>query len=632
MNKDEKDKLLAEALKRFDKAQSFDREDRDLAAEDFRFAAGEQWPDSVRQERERSNRPCLTFNRLPQFIRQVTGDARQNKPAIKVVPVDAGSDIDLAEIYSGLIRNIENQSRADEVYVSAFENAVTGGIGGGWRVVTEYSTDDSFEQDIRINRIANPFSITWDYGSKEFDKSDSMWCFVHEWVSKEQFELRYPEKTPADWVAEYNSQATRHWINDDRVRLAEYWVKKPVKKTLGVFQGKVIEVKPELRLFQYEMTREVDTYEVCRYLLSGHEVLEGPEIFPSKYIPIVPCYGPEEWIDDRVRHVSLIRYAKDPMRMYNFWQSTIAEKIALAPKSPWLVTPNMIAGLEDFWARANTSNDPYLPYNADGGMRPTREAPAMVNAAEIQQSAQAIEDLKATMGMYDASLGVNGNETSGKAIVARQRQGDNATFAWIDNLARSIQQTGRILVDLIPKIYDTQRIIRVLGEDGSQEMTPINWVQGDQIVNDITVGKYDVEISVGPSYHSKRQESAESMLAFIQALPQAAAVSADLIARNMDWPGAEEIADRLKKALPPGMVEVDDPEEQQAMQQQQQEEQQKMAVAEQIQIDSAAIEMQLKEAEIDAKKAQTAKLMAEAEAQVIENAAVRAGFLTENAY
>lgn len=613
------EKLLAEALKRFDKAQNAEKENRDLAAEDFRFAAGEQWPTEIRLERERSNRPCLTFNRLPQFIRQVTGDARQNKPAIKVVPVDDGSDIDTAEIYSGLIRNIENQSKADEIYIAAFENAVTGGVGGGWRVVTEYSNDDTFDQDIRIHRITNPFAITWDHGAKEFDKSDASWCFVHEWVTKEQFEERFPKHTPTDWVQEYRNVSSGHWLNDDRVRLAEYWVKKPVKKTIGLIQGKIIEVTEALKGYPFEKTREVDAFEVCRYLLSGHAVLEGPEKFPSKYIPIVPCFGPEEWIDDRVRHVSLIRYAKDPMRMYNFWQSTIAEKIALAPKSPWLVTPNMIAGLELFWNRANVSNDPYLPYNPDGGARPTREAPAMVNAAEIQQSAQAIDDLKATMGMYDASLGAQGNETSGRAIIARQKEGDNATFAWIDNLARSIQQTGRILVDLIPKIYDTQRVVRILGEDGSQEMTPINWVEGMEIVNDITVGKYDVEISVGPSYRSRRIESAESMLAFVQALPQAAEVSADLIARAMDWPGAEEIAERLKKALPPGMVDKDvPPEDQQAIQEQQQEEDQIANAAMMLDIQTKEAELAKAQAEVEKVHAEAAKIQAEAEAERVK--------------
>lgn len=560
MTKDEK--LLAEALKRFDAAQTAEQEIRELAVEDFRFAAGEQWPSQVKDERDKQNRPCLTFNRLPQFIRQVTGSARQNKPAIKVIPVDSGSDIELADIINGLIRNIETQSRAEEAYMTALENAVTGGIGGGWRICTEYSNDDSFDQDIRIKRINNPFAIYWDTNAKEFDKSDANWCFVSEWVSKEEFEAKYPKEAPQNWKEEYTrlDSLTRFWVNDDRVRLAEYWVKTPIKKRIGLLNGQVLEIKPGLESLPWEMQREVDSYKVERYLLSGHAVLDGPKEFPSKWIPIIPCYGPEEWIDDRVRYVSLIRYAKDPMRMYNFWQSAIAEKIALAPKSPWLVTPAMIAGLEQWWNRANLDNAPYLPYNPDAtGNRPARQEPAYVNAAEIQQSAQAVDDLKATMGMYDASIGAQGNETSGRAIIARQREGDNATFAWIDNLARAIQHTGRIFVDIIPKIYDTQRVVRILGEDGSQNMVQINTVVGDTIVNDLSIGKYDVEVTTGPSYRTRRIEASESWLALSQAMPQVGQVASDVVVRNLDLPGSDEVADRLKKSLPPQITEEGDP-------------------------------------------------------------------------
>lgn len=607
MNKEER--LLTEALTRFQKAEDFERENRELASEDFRFAAGEQWPDEVRFQRERSNRPCLTFNRLPQFIRQVTGDARQNKPSIRVIPVDGGADKDMAKVLNGLIRNIEAQSQAEEAYITAFENAVTGGIGGGWRVVTEYSNDDTFEQDIRIKRITNPFAIWWDPGAKEFDKSDAKWCFVSEWVTKEAFEAKYPKHTPTDWEEEYRGRIGRHWINDDRVRLAEYWIKKPIKKQIGLINSQVIEVTKATEHLPFEMVREVNQFEVCRYLLSGHAVLEGPSVFPSRHIPIVPCFGPEEWLDDRIRHISLIRYAKDPMRMYNFWQSTIAEKIALAPKSPWLVTPDMIAGLERFWNNAGVENAPYLPYNADGtGNRPTREAPANVNAAEIQQANQAIEDIKATTGIYDASLGAGGNETSGRAILARQREGDNATFAWIDNLARSIQQTGKILIDMIPRIYDTQRVVRILGEDGTDEMVEINAIIGGEIVNDMTVGKYDVEVVVGPSYRTRRLESADSMLAFIQALPQAGAVAGDLVAQTMDWPGAEEFAERLRKTLPPGIADQEMTPEQQEAQ---------MKAMQDAAVDRLLAVRQA-ESEINERNAKAEKASADAEATEIE--------------
>ena len=590
------DKLLSEALDRFKKAEEYERENRDLAAEDFRFAAGEQWPDEIRREREASDRPCLTFNRLPAFIAQVVGDARQNKPAIKVLPCDSGADVETAEIYNGLIRNIESQSRATQAYITAFENAVTGGV-GAFRILTKYASDDSFEQDIRIERITNPFSVYWDPNAREYDKSDANWCFVSEWVTKEAFEQRYPDQTPTDWESEYKGVDTGYWSLDDKVRLAEYWCKKPVKRRIGLINGQVIEVQKGMEQWPFEMTREVETFKVVRYLLSGHAILEGPSDWAGHYIPIVPVFGPEEWIDERIRYRSLIRYAKDPQRQYNYWQSVITEKVALAPKSPWLVTPSMIAGLERFWNAANRENRAYLPFNPDPVVgKPERQQPAYVQAAELQQAAQAVDDMKATMGLYDASLGAQSNETSGRAIIARQREGDNATYAWIDNLARSIQHAGRILVDLIPRIYDTARIVRIMGEDETAEMVPINYVTPDgQKIHDLTVGKYDVEIVVGPSYATKRMEAAESMMAFIQAVPATAQIAGDLLAKSFDWPGADAIAERLKKLLPPGIAEDSEP--------------QQPAPPDPMQI-----------AEMEEKQAKAMKAQAEAEGQQLENA------------
>jgi hypothetical protein len=621
MTKD--DKLLSEALDRFRKAEEYERENRDLAAEDFRFAAGEQWPDQIRKEREASDRPCLTFNRLPAFISQVVGDARQNKPAIKVLPVDSGADVDTAEIYNGLIRNIESQSRATQAYVSAFENAVTGGM-GAFRILTQYSSDDSFEQDIRVERITNPFSVYWDPNAREYDKSDAQWCFVSEWITKEAFEQRYPDQVPNDWETEYTGSNTRYWSLDDKVRLAEYWCKKRVKKRIGLIDGRVIEIQKGMEQWPFEMVREVESYKVVRYLLSGHAILEGPSDWAGRWIPVVPVYGPEEWIDERIRYRSLIRYAKDPQRQYNYWQSVITEKVALAPKSPWLVTPAMIAGLERFWNAANRENRAYLPYNPDPlAGKPERQQPAFVQAAELQQSAQAVDDMKATMGLYDASLGAQGNETSGRAIIARQREGDNATYAWIDNLARSIQHAGRILVDLIPRIYDTARIVRIMGEDETAEMVPINYVTPDGMkIHDLTVGKYDVEIVVGPSYATKRMEAAESMMAFMQAIPQSAQLAGDLLAKSMDWPGAEAIAERLKKGLPPGIVDEEMTPEQQQMQMQAMQEQEELK---QIQKAAAIADIELKRAQAAKAKADASKVIVEAEAQDIENDAVQSG-------
>lgn len=637
--------LLSQARARFKQAELFEKEDRDLAADDLSFAAGEQWDESIKRDRQRQGRPCLTTNRLPQFIRQVVGDARQNSPAIKVHPVDDDADIDVAAIYEGLIRNIEGQSSAHSAYMTAFEHAVRGGM-GHWRVTTEYADDDAFEQDIRIRRINNPFAVHWDPNAKREDKSDAKWCFVSEWISKESFEEQWPDATPQDWEGDYKqnySGHTTYWLADDRVRIAEYWVKEPIKKTLGLLEnGAVIEITDikeftESGLIPVVSTRDTESHVVKCYKLSGHAVLEKAKEFPSKHIPVVSVFGPEEFIGDRVRHISLIRHAKDPQRMYNYWQTTIAEKIALAPKAPFIGTTKQFAGHEREWDSANVENRSRLTYTAEQGVPPPqRSEPAHLNPAELAQSAQAIDDLKATMGMYDASLGNQGNETSGKAIIARQREGDTSTFTWVDNLARAVEYTGRILVDMIPRVYDTKRIVRVLGEDDSVKMVEINQIVGGEMVNDLTVGKYDVVISVGPSYATRRSEAADSLMQFVQAVPSAAQVAGDLIAKSMDWPMADEMAKRLKKLLPPGMEDIEDldPEEQQAVQEAQQKAMQEEAEAKEIGKAGAVAEIQLKgaqaektRADVELLQAQIHKMHAEAMAQEIENEAVLAGIM-----
>lgn len=618
---DKADAVFTEAVERFERVEEAEREDRLLMEDDLRFVAGEQWPDEIIRARKADNRPCLTINRLPQFVAQVVGDARQNKPAVKVHPVDDGADVETADILEGLIRHIESASQATTAYLTGFEHAVTGGR-GAWRIITERDHKDPFVQDIKIERITSPFACYFDPNAKRYDKSDGNWAFVVDWITKEAFEGLYPDETPDDWDADFGGNQCSGWIREDNlVRVAEYWRKKPEKCDIAMMQDgrrvKWEDVPPEEYGLVLE-TAETETYEIERYVLSGAGILSGPEIFPGEYIPVVPVFGPEEFVDNRTRNRSLIRYAKDPQRQYNYWQTTITEKVALAPRAPWVGTVNQFAGLERLWENANTENRAFLPFNPDPmspGM-PQRNQPAAINAAEMQQAAQAIDDLKATTGIHDASLGAQGNETSGRTILARQREGDVATFAWIDNLSRSIELTGRILVGIIPKVYDTTRVIRVLGEDGTATPTRINQPamteRGPMLVNDLTTGKYDVTITVGPSYSTKRIEAADSMMAFIQAVPQAAQVSGDLIAKSMDWPGADAIAERLKKLLPPGMLDEDLTPDQQAMRDQaaqiEQRQQQMMQQEAQEALQLAKAE---KVVDIESKQAKAARDVAE---------------------
>ena len=641
---EKQEEIFKSAMKRFDNALSFEKENRELAEEDHSFANGDgQWEDHIKELRIKQRRPYLTINRLPQYIAQVVGDARQNKPSVKVSPVDDDSDREMAELLEGIIRHIESDSSASVAYMTAFEHCCTGGF-GHWRITTDYCHDQSFDQDIKIERIPNPFSVYWDTASVKVDKSDANWCFISEKIPTEEYKRRFPKR---DIEADFSSDDTlyrRNWFDaqDDHVRIAEYWVKEFTDKTISLMpDGSVIDGKAEGAV----KTRKVQEPKVVRYTLSGDGILTDKEEWSGQYIPVVSIYGPEELAGESIRYRSLIRHAKDSVRMYNFWQTAITEEIASHPRQPYIGTVKNFAGLEKQWADSNNTSRTFLTYNPDPSNPngPQRSQPAGINSAMIQQSMQSIDDIKSTIGMHDASMGAQGNETSGKAILARQREGDTGTFAWIDNLSRGIEQTGRILIDLIPKIYDGERVIRLLGEDESEKLAKLNedavndGSEGWEFYkrNDMSVGKYDVRVAVGPSYNTKRQEAAESMMQFVSAMPQSAQVIGDLVAKNMDWPGADLIAERLKKMLPPGMAEANDDlteeeaaQQQQMMQQAQAEEKEgkdmmKQGMTLDLQLKGKQVEKET--ASIDEIKARTVKITEEAQAQGIENDATESG-------
>jgi len=613
---------LQQAKERYRLAEEGARESLELAADDLRFASGDQWPAEVKRQREAEGRPCLTINLLPKYIRQITGDARQNKPAIKVRPTKDATE-DTAKVFEGLIRNIEDQSRASNIYVTALSQTATCSM-GHWQVCTDYADDSSFEQDIFIKRIDSPMSVIWDANAKELDRSDAMYCFVVERITKEAFEAKYPDKAPQNWDDPVYRESAGGWFEQDKIRVAAYWEKRPIKKYIAqIDDGQVIDVtdfKDNINELQGNERivniKTVDSFEIYRSLLDGVSELEKPKKWAGSIIPIVSVFGPEEFLENRSRFVSLIRYTKDSQRMYNYWTTQITEKIALAPKVPYVGTSKMFSSHKKLWEKANTANLAFLPYTPDPdapGMRPQREQPAPLNVAEIEQRNQAADDIKNTTGLYDAAVGNRSNETSGRAILARAREGDTATYEWIDNLAVAIEHTGYILLDLIPKIYDTPRIVRILGEDSSVKEVPINQVfqseSGEILAHDMTTGKYDLTITVGPSFATQKMEAAASMIDFVRAVPGAAEVSSDLLARNMDWPGADEIADRLKRTIPPEIIgDNESPEAQEAQQ---------AAMAEQ----QEALDLQKRdaEAEIESKEAKTYKDVQDGQAQEIEN-------------
>ena len=627
-----KDAIIKQGRERLDEAASVDRDNRDHAEGDLRFVIGEHWPDDVRAERESEGKPCLTINGMSQFVRQVTGQIRQMDPALRVIPSDNQATEEVAEIYAGLIKQIEYASDAASIYEGTAESSAACGI-GHWRVLSRYSEGMTFDQELYLKRIFNPLAVFWDPMAKEPTRCDARYVFVLEEMAREAFEEAYPGKTAEDITSDHKTSTLIQWASAETVTVAEYmWIEHRKKKIGLMADGSIVE--NPVAAMDLVKQRTVDEPFVQWVKMTGSDILEGPKEIPSQYLPVVAVTGEEWHVGEMLYRSSVIRLAKDAQQMYNFARSSMAEVMALQPKAPYLVTAKQVAGHETFWNEANSKNRPYLPYTPDAmAPPPQRIQPPVSSQAISQEVALAADDMKRTTGIYDASLGAQSNEKSGVAIRERKMEAQVSTSVYADNMVKAINQTGKILLSMIPKVYDAQRVIRILGEDDQEKQVIINalMVNNGQIVpvNDLTVGKYDVRISVGPSYATKRQEAAEGMMAFLQAIPMAAPLVGDLIAKMQDWPEADRVAERLRKTLPPGLAEDDDEQQPQqpdpAMQaQQQQQAQQMQAQQAAMQMEQARMDAEVRKANAQASKAEAEAVTAKAEAHV---AVINAGMM-----
>lgn len=558
------DDILKDAKEAFALASDYEQENRNLAESDLRFSRlGDQWDDDVLRQRREQGRPALTINKLPAYIRQVVNDARLNKPSIKVRPVDGAADVATARVINGLIRNIEQSSNADIAYDTAADFAVTMGF-GYFRVDVDYADDDTFLQDIRILRVANPFNVFGDPYSDAADSSDWNSAFLVKMLSKDEFERRYKGAEKVDWELTGYTKLDHSWFDGEQVMIAERWVREEVLRTILLMSDRSV-VGADV----YEKTRDdfdymgvtvindrrVKSHKITHRLLTGAEVLETTD-WPGRYIPLIPVYGEEVNVLGKRYFRSLIRDAKDAARMFNYWRTASTELVALAPKALFVGPEKAFTGKDARkWETANTEQHAFLAYGGD--KEPTRQSFAGIPAGALQEALNASDDMKAIMGLPDPWMGIPSNETSGKAIIARQRKGDVSTFHFQDNLSRAIRQGGRVVLDLIPHVYSGSRIIRVLGQDGTvegvalgQPAVPEDVQQGIRGIYDLTAGKYDLAVQAGPSFTTQRQEAAEQMMELLRVFPQAAPVIGDLLVKNLDWPGADEIAERLKMLLP----------------------------------------------------------------------------------
>lgn len=595
MKKEEKekqaaqDKILSLARARFKSARMADKRERMLADEDTRFAINDegcQWDQATRDVREQSAppRPCLVMNKIPEKIDQAEGEFRQLRPSIKVKAVDNKADPKIAEIIGGIIRNIEYNSNARAAY-NTCHSAVLHGGRGAWRINVVEDDANPFEKDIIIDRVINPLSITWDQSAIKIDRSDASFNFISTDMLDEEFKANWPDATFEGWD---DDDSYNYWRNDDTIRVAEYWWIE--QEEVDVYQVQTPDGRYETVWELEEGQEPIDTKKTRRpkvrwCLMTANQILEGPfDDWPGRFIPIILEFGKETTVGGKIKTRGMVRFAKDPQRMYNYWTSTEAEAISTTPKAPYLMTSKMVGKFSDMWNAAATKNYTYLLYEPDpsapGGM-PVRQMPPQMSSATVQVKATMEHDIMSAMNVYAASLGDQGAETSGIAIQARQRQGSIGAYGYTDNFESALIHSFKVILDLIPHVYDSERIIRMRGESGTESMIPINAQpdspmmgqegtfdkeklidnEGSDYINDVTIGKYDVVATIGPSYTTQREEALDTMIRVLETMPNLASVSPDLIVGLLDIPMSEELLQRAKKLVPPDMRTLEPGEE-----------------------------------------------------------------------
>lgn len=592
-----------------------DLENRREAREDARFVAGKQWDEIVYNNRINNNRPALTINRLPAFVAQIVGNARMNETDIKIIPDHTG-DKEVARVREGLIRNIQKTSHAKRAYDAAFQNCVIGGL-GNFKVVVDYTSDDVFEQDIKLEAIYDDQAVAWDHTSVDPTGADARHVTVTDRMARAQYQKMFPDSPLSSFSVDEADPTDAYrdgWWDANTVRIAEFYRVRSKKRVLALLQDNRTVDVTDLPTDEYAGTvatrpdgspimRETYVKYVEMYVVSGAAVLEGPYELPIKRVPVFRVPGWEINTGSYKTRFGLVRWLRDPQRLHNYWRSIIAEKLMLTPKSRWIAGKTAITGYEDLFRRAHLSSDPLLVYNDEAAAKPELVPPAQLESALIQEAGIAAQDIKDVSNLHEASLGQTSNEVSGKAIMARQRVGEVGSAIYQDNMNMAKEEAGRVINDLIPVVYDTPRVVKVLGADDeiNFDFVKINF-DGEPGSVDLTIGKYNVTVTTGPSYATKRIEAAESMMAAVNAMPDAFGVAADLIAEAQDWPKADKIAARLRERMGPSAIDPNDmtPEQQQQM------EAQAQAAQEEAALQRAGIEAEidLKRAEAELKRAQ----------------------------
>lgn len=643
--------IVEVARARYERAKACYDNQRILAIEDTRFVMGDsdngwQWPAEIYRDRANVNKkPCLTVNVTAQHCNQIINQIRQNRPSAKVLPVDDAADVETAKILGGMLRAIQQESSADTAHDTAAEFAIYGGE-GYWRVVTEYEDYNSFNQVIRIKPIMNPLMVYIDPDAKEPDRSDARWAFLFEDISKDQCREDHPDIDPSSWVED-----PKGWVKDDKIRRAEYFWCEYIDDTLYLLEDATTVLKSEfpdgfavkdgfvqqdgvnIVGVVFERPTKRKQWKWCK-LLGGEDKPVQERDWPGQYLPIITVVGKEVNVNGDIIRKGVVRDLKDPARMLNYSYSAAVETLALQNKVPYVASAEAMEGFEDIWGAANLENRAYLPWNAydEEGRQipmPQRQAPAQMATAQVQMLQLSTEQMRAASGQQNANFGIRSEANSGVGIQRLKQQGEIATFHFPDNLARALKYEAKVVLDLIPKVYEQQRVVRILGLDGKQEAAMLNpemeqaFAKTNAAVERVFnpgVGRYDVAIDTGPSYATQRQEAADAMTELATRFPPLMEFAGDLVMKTYDFPMADELAERMKKL--PTIAQLADDKKDAEMPPQVQ------AAMQQMQQQMQAMDEAIQGMEAELSKEQDAKRQAELKAQLEESRRIKAE--TEN--
>jgi hypothetical protein len=581
---DRKEEVLKRARKRFDRAIAAETDNRTKMVDDLRFKAGEQWDAQIMADRQGEGRPCLTINKMLTFVHQVTNDQRQNRPSINISPVGDKADKKTAQMLKGLIREIERDSDADIAYDTGFDATASTGQ-GYWRILTDYEGSDSFDQVIKIKRIRNQFTVYLDCDRQQPDGSDSKWGFVTEMIPREEFEQQYPDKDAMSWDQTGVGENYKNWADANNIRIAEYFEVDVDTRTLVALRNGHIGYEDELADSVKEKIkanpdfvidkRESECREVKWYKITGKQILDERD-WPGQWIPLVECVGDEIDIEGKVVKSGIVRHAKGPQQMYNYCSTSGVEAVALQPKSPFVMAEGQDEGHEEEWNNANRKNYSrlrYKPTTVEGKLAPPpqRSNPATVSSGWVELQQSSAQDMMAVTGIrFDSTLAERTQDESGIALQRLAQHQQLGAFHYIDNFARSLKHTGRIIIDLIPHIYDTPRILTILREDGKEEHVKVDPTLGKSFESkpdehgkpmnhfNPKMGKFEVAVVIGPNYATKQEESRQGLMEFGKSFPNKADLIADLVVKSMAFSDSEELQRRLEMTLPPGMLQPDE--------------------------------------------------------------------------